>query len=117
VTWVWIGRHSESSITYAHGRRLLSARSIGKQDPSPIDEGYSSTFGLGRLVLQVLRLRFLPGLETKRTVLHTQPGPWNRALLQLLPVVAAEVHWPPAFSISESGTTLDELSGRFRTPD
>ena len=112
-TVVWIGRHSQSKATFGAGRQLFQVVPLGHA-PSPIEEGYVTTLGLGRLVLQVLRLKLRQEDIVKTIKLAIKRGPWTRSLVQIWPRRNAVVQWPPHASFSESGTTLDQLSERFR---
>jgi hypothetical protein len=113
-TMVLIGRQSETNVTFTSARRLLQPVALDPtRGPSPIEEGYVTTFGLGHLVLQVLRVKRREGGTVEKITLHPTPGPWNRLLIQLCPRQRAVVQWPPASSFSETGTTLDQLSRRF----
>jgi hypothetical protein len=113
-TMVWLGRHAESNVTFAGGRRLLQPVAIGgTRGPSPIEAGYATTLGLGRLVIQVLRVTRRDDSAVKRVTLHPKPGPWKRLLLQVWSPQSVVVQWPPAASFSETGTTLDDLNERY----
>jgi hypothetical protein len=114
-TTVWIGRHSQSNVTFGGARWLLQPVAIGPtKDLPPFEEGYGTTLGLGRVVLQVLRVKLRQDSKVKTATLHIRPGPWVRSLIQIWPEESALVQWPPASSFSETGTTLEELNRRFR---
>jgi hypothetical protein len=113
-TMVWLGRHAESNVMFAGGRRLLQPVTIGAtRGPSPIEAGYATTLGFARLVIQVLRIKFREDSAVKSVTLHPKPGPWESLLTQIWPPRRAAVQWPPAASFSETGTTLDDLNERY----
>ena len=113
-TMVWLGRHAESNVTFAGGRRLLQPVAIGAtRGRSPIEAGYATTLGVGRLVIQVLRVKRSKDSAVKTVTLHPKPGPWERLLTQIWSPRRAVVQWPPAASFSETGTTLDNLNERY----
>jgi hypothetical protein len=113
---VWIGRKAESDVTLAAARRLLHPIPIEPaRGPSPIEEGYGTTFAFGRLVLQVLRVKRRENSAPGITTIHPRQGPWGQLLSQVWPSRRAVVQWPPPASFSEAGTTLDDLSERFAT--
>jgi hypothetical protein len=109
-TLVWLGRCAHTDSSYAEGKRLLD---VIPADKSPLSEGYATTFCLGRLVMQVVTLHRKPGREGIKTTVQARPGPWKESLIQVWPPTRG-ARWPPRVSFSESGPTLDELSGRFR---
>lgn len=106
-TTVWIGRHAHSDRSFSEGRRLGGR--------GPIPEAYATTFAIARFVLQVLTFRTLPDLEGKQIRFTAgKPGPWRQMLLEIWPRAPAVVQWPPLRSFSDAGTTLEDLSARFR---
>jgi hypothetical protein len=109
-TLVWIGRCARTDSSYAEGKKLLD---VIPGDKSPLSDGYATTFGLGRLVVQVVTLHRKPGREGVKATVHTRRGTWKESLVQVWPP-SSGVRWPPRVSFSESGPTLDDLSGRFR---
>lgn len=112
-TMVLVGRHSESNVMFATGRVLAQPVMFGPtRKQGSLEEGYATTFWFGRLVLQVVRVKCRAGSTMKRIKLESKPGPWNRLLIPLWPRQRAVVQWPPAFSLSETGTSLEQLSER-----
>jgi hypothetical protein len=111
---VWIGRHAVSNEMYFGGRRLLNPVPIDpREEGSELVDGFEATLGLGRVVLQLLRLRRREGATGRHHTLHIRPGPWDRALTQVWPVRPGGARWPAPLSFSETGLTLDSLDERF----
>lgn len=108
-TTIWIGRLSGDSPLSGEGRKLF----CDPRHASPFSGGYVSTFGVGRLAIQILTTRKRPGFEQVRTTVHLKRGPWGRLLTQIWPITKTTVRWPPAASFSRSGISLDELCERF----
>jgi len=118
LAFIWIGRHNASNRLFGAARRLVTPELLDGAphgEPSPVSEGYVTTLGLGRVVLQVLRVVRNPNSSAKKATLQPQPGPWSQSLLQIWPRRRDEVRWPPASSFSDRGVTLDALSRRFLT--
>ena len=83
-TMVWLGRHAESNVTFAGGRRLLQPVVIGAtRGPSPIEAGCATTLGLARLVIQVLRIKVCEDSAVMTVTLHPKPSPWGSLLTHI----------------------------------
>lgn len=116
-TVVWVGRAASDRDLFVSGRRLLQPMAVRpSRSPFPLEAGYATTLGLGRLVMQVLRLRLAADSATPSLTIYPRPGPWHELLLQISPQRRSLVQWPPRATFSDAGVTLDDLCRRFANP-
>jgi len=108
-TTVWIGRHAHSNIVDGGSTHLNPSSAPN----NPLAKSYVTTFALSRLILQVFTIRIKPEFEHVPLTLHLKPGPWNRGLIQIWPITASRVLWPPSLSFSDAGTSFEQLRKRF----
>ncbi len=105
-TSIWMGRSGQSGGLFVQNRRM-SNPVLGRGHI--LSEGFVSTFGLGRFVLQVLTVRLREQYERVRVQLPASPGPWAASLAQIWPIRNPTSVWPPQASFNAQGTTLDDL--------
>jgi hypothetical protein len=112
-TFVWIGRYAHYVGGYGEARHLRDATTRNPNVQSPLRDGYANTFAFGHFIVQCLSARMRPDSGQVKTTLDIRRGPWARTLTQIWPIKNQSVTWPPTDSISDHGTTLDDLAHRF----
>lgn len=109
-TLVWVGRCAQSYLLHAEARKLNVRRQVqGIQ----VTDGCSTTFVMGRLILQMLSVHRVEGAGAGRLRVEIQGGDWNRSLVQVWPRSDKAVHWPPPQAFAEHDESLRRLIRRF----
>jgi hypothetical protein len=109
-TVVWVGRYSHSYCLFAVDHKLNNPT-----NESIFEEATVVTFAIGRLAIQVLTHRLKPRVRAQG-LLPPQTKQFGRFFSQIWPTRSCAVTWPPKFSLSDSGVTLDDASTRFSPP-
>lgn len=107
-TFIWLGR-------YVGNRELLNA-SIHLWSATPDDPKvfhcYVTTIVFGYFAVQVLCYR-VPH-NHPRVRLSAVNGPWDRALIPVLPTNVATIVWPPSLAFDDVNFVIGNLINRFR---
>lgn len=113
LTQVWIGR-------YLGGQQLAHWGS-DVWDGNPKTgiasvHSYVNTLAIGRLVIQVLSVRFLSGDCHRPVVIHPKKAPWGKLLLSLLPP-GKDISWPPPITVDDTTRfDFEFLHNRWKNP-
>lgn len=98
-TIIWLGRFFESAL-------CLDGTDIRvdlSKEVTGIANGCVTTILVGHVVIQVVTVRALPEYNNTIIGIDPRPGPWDSALIRILPK-SPTFMWPPQNSFTNRGT-------------
>lgn len=93
-TLIWIGRYEEGHYPAIEKHHLAKPKWIF------LGDGTATTFAIGHLAIQSFTARRSTMGEDKTFTVETGKGPWDHQLIQIWPMGADYVRWPPSVSIT-----------------
>jgi hypothetical protein len=109
-TLVWLGRYAQSCLLHAEARKLHVRR---QAQGIHVTDGCSTTFVIGRLILQMLSVHRAATAGTGTLTVEIEGKNWNRRLVQVWPCANRSVTWPPHEAFAEHDESLRKLIRRF----
>jgi hypothetical protein len=109
-TIAWIGQFAGTGL-HVSGEDIWFT--IGKDTRAA--DGCVTTFVVGKVIGQVLTVRFTPEYNRQPIRIHGREGPWNQSLIQIWPT-RLSVQWPPAlyFPADRGIPSIGDLCYRWR---
>jgi|SRR5579863_3023712 len=108
-TTVWIGRYNHLGLV-----ALCDDFRANIKEVPHICNGCVVTFLLNHLVMQIIRFNIPSEYQDRAFAINTEPGPWNKSLIQIWPTEGTRM-WPPPLSFSAKGTLpISKLVGRLK---
>lgn len=109
-TLVWLGRCAQSYLLHAEARKLHVRRQAQGVE---VTDGCSTTFVIGRLILQMLSVHRAVTAGTGALTVEIEGKNWNSSLVQIWPCADRSVTWPPQRAFAEHDESLRQLIRRF----
>jgi hypothetical protein len=104
-TTVWIGRYFGRSLHTGSRNFVIQNRG------GDVGKGFTVTFLLAHLVIQVLTIRIFSEYEDRRVRVDPYPANWDKALFRMWPSQRSSVQWPPLLSFNTE--SFAALEGRW----
>jgi hypothetical protein len=108
ITWVFLGRYIGDVDILT--REVPMDLNIGEPENAQETYGYSATFAIKRLALQIFTVR--PPKNFKKSLAFKMSRQWDRATVQIWPVLGT-VNWPPPYFFDDEGFEI--LTDRWKT--
>ncbi len=107
---VWLGYYSGLDL-----RAYTTHGTIKYETPSPPRIIFVITMAFGRLVLQLLDIKFLAPHkdEIERLRITVTDRQWADATIEIMSEPPKVVSWPPSLCFNDSDRTFDHISNRF----